>query len=100
MDTIVRNIRDIDQADRSVLEHVLGQPLAETQQIVVQVVDAPSATAPANGNPAIPVKAEDEATQPTVLPDWCNVYKGLSETEIDEIEKIALQRADLSRDSE
>ena len=31
------------------------------------------------------------------LPDWCNVYEGLSDEEIAEIERIALTRADLTR---
>ncbi len=34
------------------------------------------------------------------LPDWCNVYAGLSDEEIAEIEKIVLRRADLTRPTE
>jgi hypothetical protein len=33
MPDIVRNVRDIDTADRRALEHVLGQHLAEDQQL-------------------------------------------------------------------
>ena len=31
------------------------------------------------------------------LPDWCNVYEGLSDQEIDGLESIVLQRANLNR---
>lgn len=33
------------------------------------------------------------------LPDWCNVYEGLSDEEIADLQRIILQRADLSRPS-
>jgi hypothetical protein len=35
-----------------------------------------------------------------VLPAWCNVYEGLSEGEIADLERIVLTRADLSRPME
>ena len=31
------------------------------------------------------------------LPDWCNVYAGLTDDEVAEVEKVILQRADLTR---
>jgi hypothetical protein len=31
------------------------------------------------------------------LPEWCNVFEGLSDDEIDEIDSVILNRADLSR---
>jgi len=34
------------------------------------------------------------------LPEWCNVYAGLSDEEIADVEKTILTRADLSRPSE
>ncbi|HQU43028.1 MAG: hypothetical protein B7Z73_19300 [Planctomycetia bacterium 21-64-5] len=39
METVVRNIRDLDQADRSALERLVGHELRETQQVIVNVVD-------------------------------------------------------------
>lgn len=31
------------------------------------------------------------------LPEWCNVYEGLSEEEIAEMEQVVLTRADMTR---
>jgi hypothetical protein len=94
MDTVVRNVDEINAHDRQALEHVLGRALRENQQLVIRVVnlqpqpEVVKAPGPprANGRPA--------------LPDWCNVYEGLSDEEIADIEKTILQRADLSRPSE
>ena len=94
MEIVIRNVGEIDAHDRKALEHVLGQALRENQQLVIRIVnlqvqpeaDTPPVPHPANGSPA--------------LPEWCNVYDGLSEDEIAEMEKTILQRADLSRPSE
>jgi hypothetical protein len=90
METVIRNVGDIDAQDRQALEHVLGQRLRENQQLVIGIVDlhvsSDTASGWANGTPS--------------LPEWCNVYAGLSDDDIDDIEKTILQRADLSRPSE
>jgi hypothetical protein len=39
--------------------------------------------------------AENEP--PNGLPDWCNVYEGLSERQIAEVEQMLKQRADFTR---
>ncbi|HUG92528.1 MAG TPA: hypothetical protein VML55_16940 [Planctomycetaceae bacterium] len=38
MKSIVRNVRDIDAGDRQALEHVVGEPLGENQQLVISVL--------------------------------------------------------------
>jgi hypothetical protein len=77
MDEIIRNVRDIDTADREALEHVVGRKLGENQQLIISVV-----------NLALAAPAVDEARPPSgQLPDWCNIYEGLTDVEIDEIEK-------------
>jgi hypothetical protein len=94
MDAVVRNVGEIDAHDRQALEHVLGQTLRENQQIVIRIVNIqgqPETVEPptlhcANGSPT--------------LPEWCNVYEGLSDEEIAGMEKTILQRADLSRPTE
>jgi hypothetical protein len=88
MDTVIRNVDEIDSPDRQALEHVLGHPLREDQQVVIRVVSRQA--------PPPPREREGGAA----LPDWCNVYAGLSDAEIAELEKIILTRADLSRPSE
>lgn len=91
MESIIRDVSALDDAQRHTLEHVIGRELQANQRLVIQVVnldlkDAP----PAQPSPAAAGK----------LPDWCNVYEGLSDEEIAEIEKVILMRADLTRTSE
>lgn len=58
----------------------MGHELPENQQILIQVGNLPSSHGAASG-----------------LPEWCNVFAGLSDEEIAEIEKAALQRTEFSR---
>lgn len=92
MENVIRNIRDIDQADRQALEHVLGQRLGENQQLVIRIV---------NLDVTQPEKPEAAPGAPAAtLPDWCNVYAGLSDEEVADLQQTILTRADLSRPSE
>jgi len=77
METLVRNVRDLDPADRDALERVLGHALAETQQVAVNVIDP----------------QPEEA-----VPEWWKIYEGLSDEEIDELDQAIRQRADLTRE--
>jgi hypothetical protein len=43
---------------------------------------------------------EQTAPQPGKLPEWCNVYDGLTDEQIAEVEEVILQRSDLTRPSE
>lgn len=87
MQTVVRNVRDLDQADRSALEHVVGHQLRETQQVIVKVVniDLSAGTPDANRKEGAGV------------PDWWKVYEGCSDDEIDRLDQAIRQRADLTR---
>ena len=90
MADFVRNVREIDSADRQAMEHLLGQPLHENEQLVIRVVTAkprPESTS----EPPPPSGAT------AVLPEWCNVYAGLSDKEIADLERTILTRADLTR---
>jgi hypothetical protein len=89
MENIVRDVRDIDIGDRHALEHVVGEALRDNQRLIIQIVSIDLAE---------PTAAQD--TDSAELPEWCNVYEGLSDSEIAEIEKVALTRADLTRPSE
>jgi hypothetical protein len=79
MESIKRSVKDIDTADRRALEHVVGHHLSENLQVVIQVFNADVASA---GKPA----SNPQNVQRATLPEWCNVYEGLSEAEIDDIE--------------
>jgi hypothetical protein len=90
MGTISRNVRDLQQDERRVYETALGEKLRENQAVILQVVDL--------GAPKD--KAElGAANQPlSELPVWCNVYEGLSDGEIAEIETLILDRSGWTRD--
>jgi hypothetical protein len=92
MDAIIRNVRDIDTRDRHVLEQVVGRPLKENDQLIIQVATLDKEP-PADRNGPSAVRADEP-------PPWCNVYDGLSDDEVAELEKVILQRADLTRPSE
>lgn len=91
MDTITRNVGDLNVPDRQALEHILGRPLFANQQLVIAVIETStpgthekhSANHAAHGEPA--------------LPEWCDVYAGLTDQEIAELEQVILRRADFSR---
>jgi len=90
MEAVIRQVRDIDSDDRQVLEHVIGRQLTENQQLIIQVVTLGNMPAEhANEPPARPGK----------LPEWCNVYDGLTDEQIADVEEVILQRSDLSRPS-
>lgn len=66
-------------------ETALGEPLREDQQVILRVVtpSEPKGTASAGG---------------ASLPDWCNVYDGLSDAEVASIESEILGRDGWTRD--
>lgn len=92
MDTVIRNVGDMQPQDRQALEHVLGLRLLQNQQLLVRVVNLET-------EPGVAEGAGSKDAQ-SVLPAWCNVYAGLSDAEIADLEKTILSRADLTRHSE
>ena len=88
MEAVVRNVRDLDQADRSALERVVGCQLAETQQVIVNVVEI-------SPKPAVG-ESHDRGSEIDV-PEWWKIYDGLSDEEIDELDRAIQQRANLTR---
>ncbi len=88
METITRNVSDLEGDERRTYETLLGHSLHENQQIVIQVVTP---------EPSPEEKPASESVR--LLPDWCNVYDGLSDDEIAELEDLILRRADLTRPS-
>jgi hypothetical protein len=87
MENIIRNVRDIETGERQVLEHVIGKHLEEDQQVIFQVVTLKDAS-------------NVHALTRSGLPEWCNVFSGLSEEQIVEVEDVIRQRSDLARPSE
>ncbi|HXY35527.1 MAG TPA: hypothetical protein VEI07_14950 [Planctomycetaceae bacterium] len=85
MDQIARNVRDLGKEERRVYEAALGETLREDQQVILRVVTPTQSKVPAVDN----CKS---------LPDWCNVYDGLSDAEVVEIESAILDRNGWKRD--
>ena len=92
MESIIRNVRDIESSERRVLEHVVGRQLQENQQVIIQIVTL--------GNELAADQKQQDATPANQLPAWCNVYEGLTDDQVAELEEVILQRADLTRPSE
>ena len=90
MNAITRNVKDIGTADRRALEHVIGRTLTDGQRLLISVIDA-ELSAPES------VAAEHSHA---MLPDWCNVYHGLTDEAVTKREEVILTRADLSRVAE
>ena len=86
MERIIRNVVEIDSADRRAIEHLIGTRLAEHQQIIISVV---------NLDLASPVESP---TPPSAgVPEWWNVYEGLNDEVVDRLDQAIRQRADLGR---
>lgn len=87
--TIVRDVRDIANSDRKALEHALGERFRDDQRLVVHVVtltDSTEDTAAATGDGY------------ASLPEWCDVFAGLADDEIADVEETARQRLNLTRE--
>ena len=87
MKKITRNVKELGSDEKRVYESVIGHELCENQQIILQVI-TPRETAEVTPPPQQPSGT---------LPDWCNVYDGLSDEEIDDLEKVILDRSNWSR---
>ena len=93
METIIRNVRELPSEERRVYEAAVGRALQENQQVLIQVITPPEF--PAREAPSESVR--DASTAFAALPDWCDVYAGLTEDEIVEVERIALTRSEMTR---
>jgi hypothetical protein len=87
MEPIVRAVRDIDSTERRVLEHVIGHQLRENQQLVISIV-TPDVARPEDASPPKP---------PQALEDWTHIFDGLSDEEIEAVDKAVKTRANLTR---
>ena len=88
METIKRQVGELQANERSAAELLLGRRPRGNEQLILQVLELDVAEPPTNDSP--PTQA---------LPEWCNVYRGLTDAEIDEIDK-AITRCNLTRSFE
>lgn len=87
MEAITRSVSDIDHADRQALEHLLGTRLSENQQVIIQVANV-------GVQPAEQQEPAPRHLGAGMLPEWCNVYEGLSDAEIADIEASIVRSHD------
>jgi hypothetical protein len=78
------DVAALDDPHRRALEEVIGRQLAANQRLIISVTEA-EVTPVADRRPA------------QSLDDWTSVYDGLSDDEIEAIDKIAKTRANLTR---
>ncbi len=76
----------LDATHRRALEDVIGVQLQANQRLIIGVTDI-NASAPE----ATPRRSQ-------TLEDWTKVYEGLSDEQVEEIDRIAKTRADLTRE--
>jgi hypothetical protein len=86
METVVHNVRDLSGNERSAVKRLVRHELRENQQLVIQVVDL-----------EVPAGEDGAAVSGGQLPDWCNVYDGLSDEQIADVERAISRRLDLTR---
>jgi hypothetical protein len=89
MVSITRNVSDIPAGDLPAFEHLIGVPLRSSQKVILQVVERETALSSSPSKADVPQ-----------LPEWCNVYEGLSDEEIDRLDAAIQQRLNLTRDIE
>ena len=78
------DVAALDTPHRRALEEVIGQQLAANQRLLISVIEVEA--------------SPTEGTRPAqTLDDWTHVYDGLSDEQIEAIDRIAKTRADLSR---
>jgi hypothetical protein len=86
MEKVIRNVADINADDRRMLEQVIGRRLAENQQLIISVV-----------GPDVPASNTSGDADAGAVPEWWNIYEGLSDQEIDRLDQAIRQRANLTR---
>jgi hypothetical protein len=88
MESITRHVRDLTLADRSAIERVVGHPLSVDQRLTIQVMTEVETCAETDRTNEAPTNR---------LPEWCNVYGGMSDDELLALEGIIRARANLDR---
>jgi len=78
------DVATLDAPHRRALEDVVGCELAVSQRLIISIVDVPTPTS-------------SDPRPPQTLEDWTNINEGLSEEDIEEIDKAAKTRANLTR---
>ena len=76
------DVVSLDASHRRALEELIGRGLATNQRLTISVSDVP-----ATASGPKPVQS---------LKDWTGVYEGLSDEEVEEVDRIVKRRANLT----
>ena len=87
METVVHNIGNLSSEERSAAEQLVGHALRDNQQVIIQVMTIGAQLEEE------PTPERSQATSALALPDYCNVYDGLSDEEVAELESLILERS-------
>jgi hypothetical protein len=85
METIRRQVGELQANERSAAELLLGHRLRGNEQLILQVLQLDVTEPP-----------KEDSRPAQTLPDWCNVYEGLTDEEIENIHR-SITRCNLSR---
>ena len=96
MAPIICDITNLDDAHRRVLEDLVGRELKPDERLVIEVTQA-SATRVTETSVNAAEGQEPAPKYNARLEPWTKFYEGLSEEEIDAIDREINTRADLSR---
>lgn len=89
MESIIRDVIALDDAQKRALEAVLGHELGANQRLVITVLEA---------EPTVPSPAtSDRPTQS--LSDWTAICAGLSEAQVEGLDAAVAERANFTRDA-
>ena len=82
MDQALRvDVASLDTEQRRALERITGRELSSNQRVVISVTEI-----------------ETQPQRKQTLDDWVHIYDGLSDDEIEALDEIVKQRANLTRD--
>ncbi len=88
METISRIVGKMHTQERSAAELLVGHALREHERVIVHVLALDAEEMPS------------ENLQPVAaLPDWCNVYAGMTDQEVDDVQQ-SITRCTVTRSFE
>ena len=88
METITRQVGELQDNERSAAELLVGHSLRGNERLILQVLELDVVQPPEQGSQ--PVES---------LPAWCNVYEGLTDEEVEKIDQ-SITRCNLTRSVE
>jgi hypothetical protein len=88
MEKIIPKVEELSLADKRAIERILGIDLAGTEQITIRLSKPDT-------SPLAIVESTDEQ-----IPEAWKIYEGLSDEEVDILDRAIRQRANLTRNFE